>query len=231
MKYNCLIIDDEEVLSESTCEYFNMFGVKTAWAADAKSCMDFLRSNETDLILLDINLGNSSGFDLCRQLREITSVPILFISARTSDDDMLLALNIGGDDYIQKPYSLSVLLAKVKAVLKRYGDNAAASNIYDIDNIRIDFEKEIVLKNGQRIVLKAMEYRLLAYLVKNKNRTITKDEIFRRVWVDSITGDNTLNVHIRHLREKIEEDPNNPRYIKTVWGTGYIFEADDNQGL
>ncbi len=119
-KYDCLIVDDEEALSQSTCEYFNMFGVKTFWAADEKACFDFLSRNQTDLILLDINLGETSGFKICKRLRSATDIPILFISARTSDDDVLLALNIGGDDYIQKPYSLSILLAKVKAVLKRY---------------------------------------------------------------------------------------------------------------
>ena len=225
MKYDCLIIDDEELLSESTCEYFNTFGIKTEWVADAKSCMDFFRDNKTDLILLDINLGNSSGFDLCKRLRETTDIPILFISARTSDDDMLLALNIGGDDYIQKPYSLSVLLAKVKAVLRRYQSEAGSVFVYD--NIQIDFENMSVHVNGQKIKLKTMEYKLLAYLVNNKNRTILKDEIFRKVWEDSITGDNTLNVHIRHLREKIEENPNEPKYIKTIWGTGYVFEVNE----
>ena len=225
MKYDCLIVDDEELLSESAREYFNTFGIKTEWVADSKSCMDFFCVNSAGLILLDINLGNSSGFDLCRKLRETTDIPILFISARTSDDDMLLALNIGGDDYIQKPYSLSVLLAKVKAVLRRYQNNIESSFVYE--NIQIDFENMSVHVNGQKIKLKTMEYKLLAYLVANKNRTITKDEIFRQVWEDSITGDNTLNVHIRHLREKIEENPNEPRYIKTIWGTGYVFEVNE----
>ena len=222
MKYDCLIVDDEALLSESTCEYFNTFGVRTAWAADAQACMGFFRENEAGLILLDINLGGSSGFDLCRQLRAATDIPILFISARTSDDDMLLALNIGGDDYIQKPYSLAVLLAKVKAVLKRY--KTRESETFISDDIKIDFTTCDVFVNEQKIELKTMEYKLLAYLVKNKNRIVTKDEIFKNVWEDSITTDNTLNVHIRHLREKIENDPNEPRYIKTVWGTGYKFE-------
>jgi len=223
MKYDCLIIDDEELLSESTCEYFNTFGIKTKWVADAGACMDFFVGNDADLILLDINLKNSSGFELCKKLREKTNIPILFISARTSDDDMLLALNIGGDDYIQKPYSLSVLMAKVKAVLRRYQESS--EDVFSCGNIRIDFENMGVYVNGQKIKLKTLEYKLLAYLVNNKNRTISKEEIFKKVWEDSITGDNTLNVHIRHLREKIEEDPNNPHYIKTIWGTGYVFEV------
>ena len=222
MHYDCLIVDDEALLSESTREYFNTFDVNTAWVNDADSCMEFFRGNSADLILLDINLGNSSGFELCRKLRETTDIPILFISARTSDDDMLLALNIGGDDYVQKPYSLSVLLAKVKAVLRRHCGGSGEVTV-ESGQLRIDFAHSVVYVNGQRIQLKAMEYKLLAYLARNKNRTVTKDELFRKVWEDSIVGDNTLNVHIRHLREKIEENPNEPRYIKTVWGTGYQF--------
>ena len=224
MKYDCLIVDDEEALSESTLEYFNMFDVKTAWADDYDSCMNFFRDSQADLILLDINLGDSSGFDLCKQLREKTAVPILFISARTSDDDMLLALNIGGDDYIQKPYSLSVLLAKVKAVLKRY--KTAETDIFVSGSLKIDYISGSVFVDEKKIELKAMEYKLLMYLAKNKGRTISKDEIFRKVWEDSITGDNTLNVHIRHLREKIEANPNEPKYIKTIWGVGYVFEGE-----
>jgi len=205
-------------------EYFNTFGVITAWVSNANACEDFFLDNTADIILLDINLEHSSGFDLCKKLREKSDIPILFISARTSDDDMLLALNIGGDDYIKKPYSLSILLAKVKAVLRRYKDESIAP--YENKNLKIDFNSSTVYVNDKRVPLKAMEFKLLTYLVKNKNRTITKDEIFRNVWEEIITTDNTLNVHIRYLREKIEEDANNPMYIKTIWGTGYIFESD-----
>jgi len=225
MKYDCLIVDDEEMLSENTLEYFEMFDVKTAWVADEASCLAFFEEHETDLILLDVNLGETSGFDLCKHLRKTTSVPILFISARTSDDDMLLALNIGGDDYIKKPYSLSVLLAKVKAVLKRYKTPTLDVEVFATGNLRIDFKESSIFVNEEKISLKAMEYKLLAYLVKNKNRVIPKDEFFRHVWEDSFSEDNTLNVHIRRLREKIEENPNEPKLIKTVRGTGYIFEV------
>lgn len=220
--YNCLIVDDEEALSQSTCEYFNMFGVKTFWAEDESACFNFFKHNETDLILLDINLGNASGFEICKKLRETTNIPILFISARTSDDDVLLALNIGGDDYIQKPYSLSILLAKVKTVLKRYKYDK--SNVYNFGNFSFDPDTEKLNKNGEETKLKSMESKLLSFLLQNKNRIISKDELFSKVWGEAVTGDNTLNVHIRWLREKIEKDPNEPQFIKTVWGTGYIFE-------
>ena len=224
MKYDCLIVDDEVMLSENTREYFEMFGIKTAWVADEKSCLEFFHDNDADLILLDINLGDSSGFDLCKHLRKTTDVPILFISARTSDDDMVLALNIGGDDYIKKPYSLTVLLAKVKAVLKRYKTPGIDKSVFESGSLRIDFADKTVYVGEQKTELKAMEYKLLSYLVKNKNRVISKDELFENVWGDTIMEDNTLNVHVRRLREKIEENPNQPRYIKTERGVGYIFE-------
>jgi Response regulators consisting of a CheY-like receiver domain and a winged-helix DNA-binding domain len=223
MKYDCLIVDDEAALSQSTCEYFNMFDVCTEWAADAESCLRFFQNNTADLILLDINLGDSSGFDLCKRLRETTKIPILFISARQSNDDMLLALSIGGDDYIQKPYSLSVLLAKVKVVLERY--RSAPTPPVGAVGLALDVDGRSVTLDGRKIELKTMEFKLLYYLIQNQGRVIDKDELFQNVWEDSITSDNTLNVHIRRLREKLETDPNNPQYIKTVWGTGYIFEG------
>lgn len=222
MKYNCLIVDDELPLAESTAEYFNLFEVTTASVSGAKECLDFFKENTADLILLDINLGSSSGFDLCRELRKTIQVPILFISARQSDDDIILALGIGGDDYIRKPYTLGVLLAKVKAVLKRCASEDDAS--YRCEHLYIDFSAGRAYVDDEPLKLKAMEYKLLCYLVQNRGRVISKDEFFKEVWGDTFTGDGTLNVHIRHLREHIEPDPNLPRYIKTAWGTGYSFE-------
>lgn len=220
MKYDCLIIDDEKLLADSTAEYFNLFGVSAAVVYGAAECREFLTSNSANLLLLDINLGNDSGFDLCRELRETTQIPILFISARSSDDDQIIALNIGGDDYIQKPYSLGVLLAKVKAVLKRYG---SAGTAYSDDRLTVDFDRKQVLADGKPVKLTVLEFRLLTYLIRNENRVISKREIFENVWEDKFTGDGTLNVHIRKIREAIECDPGNPRYIITVWGDGYQF--------
>jgi len=225
MKLDCLIVDDEIALAETTSEYFNMFEVNTAFVTSAEECELFLKTNEPALILLDINLGKESGFDLCKKLRQTMQIPILFISARSSDDDVLIALNIGGDDYIQKPYTLSILLAKVKAVLKRYGSTTHnQQDVLTFGQIQMDTRLRRVRVNGAEIQLKMMEYKLLSYLVNNKNRIITKDELFHNVWGDSFVGDGTLNVHIRHLREKIESNPTKPQFIKTVWGTGYVLE-------
>lgn len=220
MKYDCLIIDDEKLLADSTAEYFNLFGVSAAVVYDAAECKEFLENHSADLLLLDINLGKDSGFDLCRELREKTQIPILFISARSSDDDQIIALNIGGDDYIQKPYSLGVLLAKVKAVLKRYG---SAETAYSDGWLTVDFDAKQVLADGNPVKLTALEFRLLVYLIKNKNRVVSKQELFENIWEDKFTGDGTLNVHIRKIREAIEREPSDPKYIVTVWGDGYKF--------
>ena len=221
MIYDCLIIDDEKLLADSTAEYFNLFGMKTSVAYSVLECKAFFQENTTKLLLLDINLGDGSGFALCRELRETTEIPILFISARTSDDDQIIALSIGGDDYIQKPYSLGVLLAKVKAVLKRYGGRDPEK--YTDGHLTVDYSARQVFVDGMPIKLTSLEFRLLAYLMQNAGRLIPKQELFEKVWEDKFTGDGTLNVHIRKLREAIEREPGNPEYIITVWGDGYKF--------
>ncbi|MBY3618292.1 response regulator transcription factor [Acinetobacter sp. CUI P1] len=225
MRYDCLIIDDEIELAETTCEYFNLFDVQTAFVTSAEACRSFLSEHQVSMLLLDINLGGESGFQLCKELRQTTGIPILFISARSSEDDVLIALDIGGDDYIHKPYTLRVLLAKVKAVLKRYNNEVVAeSSFLESGPIQIDPELRRASLNGVPLKLKTMEYKLLKFLIQHKNRVIPKEELFTGVWGDAFAGDGTLNVHIRHLREKIEQNPNDPQYIRTVWGIGYAFE-------
>lgn len=259
MHASVFIIDDEVELAQYTAKYFNASGVKTEYACDAQSALAWLEENTVSLILLDINLGKTSGFDLCQKLRRETDVPILFISARSSDDDMMLALNIGGDDYVCKPYSLGVLLAKVKAVLKRYENSKAAGKSSGavgkapgegqggsgmvseameaggeteesgdgriwFDKISVDLKSGIVSRDGHSERLKAMEYKVLTYMLNNKNRIIPKDEFFEKVWETEFVGYVTLNVHVRHLREKLEENPKEPKFIKTVWGVGFILE-------
>ena len=196
-------------------------------------CLELLKSNTTEVLLLDINLQDGSGFELCRKLREETDIPILFISARSSDDDKLIALHIGGDDYIQKPYSLSVLLAKVTVVLKRYrqytkGQNEEEPSQRDCyisadRRLEIRFDSRQLFVEGRPVRLTALEFKLLAYLVRQENRVVSKQELFEQVWNDRFTGDGTLNVHIRRLREEVERQPSQPQYILTVWGDGYQF--------
>ena len=229
MHYDCLIVDDESELAKMTAEYFEMFDIRTQYVDSAASCFEFFKGNEADMILLDINLGDGSGFEVCKRIREEYQLPILFISARQSDDDVLIALSIGGDDYIKKPYSLSVLLAKVKVNLKRVEQlkqlNAGSAQPAGGDGeLVLDEPTMTVLLKGERIALKAKEFALLKCLYEHRNTIVTKDRLFEEVWGDTFYSDGTLNVHIRKLREKLEEDPNEPALIRTVWGTGYILE-------
>ena len=212
-----------------TQEYFEMFGLTCAVASTSEECLSFLAENTADIFLLDINLGNESGFALCKQLREKYDTPILFISARQSDDDVLVALNIGGDDYIKKPYTLSVLLAKVKVQLKRLEavKQLGAHPAKESDEVfTVDPSTMSCMVEGRTVSLKSKEFSLLSCLYAHKNTIVTKEKLFDEVWGDSFYSDSTLNVHIRRLREKIESDPNEPKYIKTVWGTGYILETN-----
>lgn len=244
MHYQCLIVDDEIELAKSTAEYMEMFDIKTAYVASAAECYAFFAENDTELILLDINLQDGSGFSVCRKLREDYKLPILFISARQSDDDVLAALSIGGDDYIKKPYSLSVLLAKVKVNLKRVAElRAAEQNAADSgaakpaavlsdaagSKLALDSATMSAIRRGSRIPLKAKEFALLSCLYEHRNTIVTKEDLFREVWGDAFYTDGTLNVHIRKLREKLEDNPNEPELIKTIWGTGYILSLEDGK--
>ena len=234
--YKVLVIDDDEMIATATSEYFNMFGVKTSYVTSYAEAVAFLEKHDVSLLLLDINLGERSGFELCRKVRENYDLPIFFISARTSDDDVLIALNIGGDDYIKKPYTLSILLAKVKAAVARYDrlrDNPhTVRNFQQTEDGLVKLTGEVYLNTnirkivaeGREITLKALEYKLLYYLFTNRGKVVSKDDLLRDVWEDEHINEGTIAVHIRHLREKIEADPKEPQLIKTVWGVGYMME-------
>lgn len=230
MHYNCLIVEDETELAKTTCEYFELFDVSCRYVATPAECRNFMQEHTVDVLLLDINLGEKSGFGLCKSLRTETDIPILFISARQSDEDILTALNIGGDDYVKKPYTLSVLLAKVKVMLKRLGsrqegEHAADSIKTEEEKIQLYPDTMKAAVDGRTVQLKAREFKLLQCLYERRNTIVTKEKLFEEVWGDAFFSDGTLNVHIRRLREKLEKNPNEPQYIKTVWGTGYILEV------
>ena len=244
MHYQCLIVDDELELAQMTCAYFQMFDISSAYVGSVSEYEAFMKENTIELLLLDVNLQKESGFLLCKKIREESDIPIIFISARQSDDDMLTALQIGGDDYIKKPYTLSILLAKVKVVLKRIGknntdvagnesgnstgnengNNANTGNIKSYNGMTLDKGTLSVTVGEKRVELKAREFRLLECLFDNKNTIVTKERLFQEVWGDSFFSDGTLNVHIRKLREKIEKNPNEPEMITTIWGTGYLLK-------
>ncbi|WP_022748799.1 response regulator transcription factor [Lachnobacterium bovis] len=248
MIYQCLIVEDERELAEATSEYFNMFDIKSAFVEEGKDCFKFLEENQVSILLLDINLKNENGIDICRKVREKYDLPIIFISARQKDDDILVALSSGGDDYVKKPYSLSVLMAKVKATLRRlelnnnekectdekinYNKTDKNSNytlVSEEENIiKLDNRNFTIIYKGKKIYLKAREFALLQELYNHRGEIVTKEELFETVWQDGFYSDSTLNVHIRRLREKIENDPSRPQLIKTIWGTGYKLDIWEN---
>ena len=206
--YNCLIVDDEVELAKMTCEYFQMFDVISAYVDNGEAALSFIDKNDVDLVLLDINLGDRSGFEVCRTIRENRQIPILFISARQSDDDVLVALSIGGDDYIKKPYNLSVLLAKVKVNLKRIEqikqagtvaskptrDKLSANADENKGQIRLEPATMSVIHKGNKISLKAKEYALLNCLYEHRNTIVTKETLFDEVWGDAFFDINIINM-------------------------------------
>lgn len=221
MVYDCLMIEDEVPLAENTCKYLNLSGINAAAVSGVEKYHEFIRENTARMILLDINLGDGCGYNLCRQIREETQVPIIFVSCQTEEENILLGLNVGGDDFICKPYSLPILLAKVRAVLRRY--SAGDDRIISFGECQVNMEEETLLKKGEPVLMKRMEMRLLLYLIRNRNRLVEKEELFKEVWQESYVGDGTLNVHIRKLREKVEDNPSSPVYIITEYGKGYMF--------
>ncbi|MCL2841079.1 MAG: response regulator transcription factor [Defluviitaleaceae bacterium] len=227
MMPDCLIIDDDASIAATISEYFSLFDLTCEYATSFESGLKTAIENPPSLIILDINLGEESGFALCKKLRETSDVPIIFISARNTDDDILVALGIGGDDYVAKPFAMSVLLARAKAVLKRSATMPIQPQreIIKFGNIEIDKGNDRVTRNGETVKLKPLELKLLLYLIENKNNRVTKDALLEKVWGDTFIGEGTLSVHIRHLREKLEDIPNSPQFIKTVWGSGYMFEG------
>lgn len=223
-KYNCLIVDDDKDLNGLIKEYFendNITSIGVDSIADART---ILQLHEFDSILLDINLGKDSGYDLCHEIRQVNNVPIIFCSCRRQDEDILRALCIGGDDYVTKPFSLPVLSAKIKAILRRQHGGKILDviewNCFVMDKVAMK-----ITKSGIPLSLSATEFELFAYLVQNPNRAIDKNELLKAVWGDGYYSPDTLNVYIRKLREKIENNPNSPEFIKTIWGIGYILRG------
>lgn len=224
MPVDVLMVDDEVELGDATVEYLTTFGITATHVTCAEDALGLLESDGARLILLDINLPGMSGFEFCREVRARHTVPILFISARGGDDDQVLALGMGGDDYITKPYSLAVLLAKVRRALDRVAAGDEEPPDFDDGHLHVAATGRTYV-DGVELHLPTMEDRLLRYLVANRGRVVTKQNIFDHVWEEPFTSDGTLTVHVRRLRSKIEPDPDHPAYLKTIWGRGYIFDG------
>ncbi|AAK78270.1 DNA-binding response OmpR family regulator [Clostridium acetobutylicum] len=222
-----LLVDDEEsILKLLTTvlkkEGFSNVITSTNGMDGVKKC----RENAPEIIILDIMLPDIDGFEVFRQIRNFSSVPIMFLSAKSEDTDKIIGLGLGADDYITKPFSPKEVALRVKAHLKRIEmvkkSLTNRENIIKTEHFTIDFEKGEIIKNDKSTILRAKELLLLKYLVENKNIILSKEKIVNAVWEDDYVGyDNTIMVHIRKLRQKLEDDPSNPKYILTVKGLGY----------
>lgn len=225
-----LIIDDDVDFSMLICDMLEDNGYRVKHADSLDKAYAILSDSMPQLILLDINLPDGTGFALCRELRQLSNVPIIFASARTSEKDKVDGLDMGGDDYLSKPYSLKELLSRIKSLIRRtYGtrENSAPIEIYTASKsqIVIDKNSRIVKKDGGVVELSPKEYDLLIYMLENRGRALTKEVLINNVWGPySAVEQATLTVHIRWLREKFEKEPSKPEWIKTVWGMGYIME-------
>jgi two-component system response regulator VicR len=227
MKNNILIIDDDADLSFVITDMLEGYGYKVTSAESAEQAFAMLSRYSFDLILLDINLPDSTGFEICKELRRVSDVPVIFASARTSESDRINGFDIGGDDYLPKPYSMAELFSRIKALLRRaYGDTDD-KKIISFGNVKVDISARSVTKNGCPVALSLKEFDLLARLCEHIGNAVSKDTLLSEVWgAFSDVEPSTLTVHIRWLREKLEDEPASPRYIKTVYKVGYILEVN-----
>ena len=224
MKNSILIIDDDKELGEITSDMLEAYGYEVTKVLDSTEAYEILSNKVFQLIILDINLPFETGFEVCKEIRKVSTVPIIFASARTAESDRIEGLDIGGDDYISKPYSLKELLSRVNALIRRTDKFNEEFEILKVGNIIVDEEKRVVKKDNREISLSLKEFDLLLYMMKNKNKPLKKEEILTAVWgAFSDIELSTVPVHIRWLREKLEDDSSNPKFIKTVWGIGYTF--------
>ncbi len=228
MNKHILIVDDDKDLSFIISEMLENYGYKVSSAENGEQAFDMLSQNKYHLVLLDINLPETTGFEVCRELRKATNVPVIFASARTEETDRITGFDIGGDDYLPKPYSMKELLSRVNALIRRaYGDSEE-EKIVKFGDIAVNITSRTVTKGKNAIPLSLREFDLLSYLCEHKNTALSKEKLLSEVWgAFSLVEQSTLAVHIRWLREKLEDDAANPKYIKTVFKVGYMLEVKE----
>ncbi len=226
-----LIAEDDREIAELERDYLEMNGFSSDLAFDGPTALELGLGGRYDLILMDIMLPGMDGYELCRALREKVDVPILMVTARGESADKIMGLGLGADDYIPKPFDPAELVARVKAHLSRYERLTSAGprdRAIRAGNLVIYPDNWKVLKNGVELKLPNREFEILSFLAQNPNRVFSREKLFERIWgIDYISDSATVTVHIGRIREKIEEDPQNPRIIETVWGAGYRFNLEE----
>lgn len=227
-----LIVEDEESLAEPLAFLLKKEGFEVFLAADGPTALDTFHAENIDIVLLDLMLPGMSGTEVCRQLRQVSGVPVIMVTARDSEIDKVVGLELGADDYVTKPYFARELIARIRAVLRRGGDNEVQSEPVDEGvvireaHVVMDVERHIVTVDGQTVPMPLKEFDLLEYLMRNAGRVLTRGQLIDRVWGADYVGDTkTLDVHIKRLRSKIEREPSSPKILVTVRGLGYKFES------
>jgi two-component system response regulator RegX3 len=222
-----LVVEDEESFSEALSYMLRKEGFEVAVAPTGTHALTEFDRNGADIVLLDLMLPEMSGTEVCRQLRQKSAVPIIMVTARDSEIDKVVGLEIGADDYITKPYSPRELVARVRAVLRRNAAEIQEASTHTLaaGPVRMDVERHVVTVSGGSVALPLKEFELLELLLRNAGRVLTRGQLIDRVWGADYVGDTkTLDVHVKRLRSKIEPEPSNPRFIVTVRGLGYKFE-------
>ena len=224
-----LVVEDEQSLREPLVYLLNKEGFITVEAEDGSQAVSLFEQGNIDLVLLDLMLPGISGNEVCRIIRQTSQVPIIMLTAKDSEIDKVVGLEIGADDYVTKPYSTRELLARMKAVLRRNTEavvQESAPGIIEAGSVRMDLDRHIVEVHGEKVSMPLKEFELLELLLENANRVLTRGQIIDRVWGSNYFGDTkTLDVHIKRIRSKIEDDPARPVHLLTVRGLGYKFEA------
>lgn len=228
--YNILVCDDDKDIVEAVAIYLETSGYNVIKAYNGIEAVEAVKNQEIHLIVIDIMMPEMDGIRATRMIRETSSIPVIFLSAKSEDADKILGLDIGADDYVTKPFNPLELVARVKSQIRRYtqlGTIAASSddNILKCGGIEVNDSAKLVTVDGDEIKLTPIEYDILYFLMRNQGRVFTTGQIYEAVWnEDALGADNIIAVHIRHIREKIEINPKEPRYLKVVWGQGYKFE-------
>lgn len=228
--FNILVCDDDKEIVDAIDIYLSQEGYHILKAYDGLQAIEIMKKEEVHLILLDIMMPNLDGIRATRKIRETSSVPIIMLSAKSEDVDKILGLNIGADDYITKPFNPLELIARVKSQLRRYtqlGNLATEEKeaVYACGGLVVNDDLKTVTVDGEPVKLTPIEYNILVLLIKNQGKVFSIEQIYENIWNEEAIGaDNTVAVHIRHIREKIEINPREPRYLKVVWGIGYKIE-------
>ena len=228
--FNILVCDDDKEIVDAIDIYLSQEGYHILKAYDGLQAIEIMKKEEVHLILLDIMMPNLDGIRATRKIRETCSVPIIMLSAKSEDVDKILGLNIGADDYITKPFNPLELIARVKSQLRRYtqlGNLATEEKeaVYVCGGLVVNDDLKTVTVDGEPVKLTPIEYNILVLLIKNQGKVFSIEQIYENIWNEEAIGaDNTVAVHIRHIREKIEINPREPRYLKVVWGIGYKIE-------